>query len=83
MDGPEWAFAHRGRLVEMSRTDHINILVVAVVGLVGVGTIEALTLLGVQEWIKLAVVVVTFAVILLGAYWFVLSQGDRRGGPGR
>jgi hypothetical protein len=67
----------------MDRTEHINILVIALMGLAGVGTIEALTLLGDQEWIKFAVAVATFAVILSGTYWFVLTQGDRRGGRGR
>ena len=67
----------------MSRTDHITILVLALVGLVGVAAVEVLTLLGIQEWIKFAVVLVTFAVILVGTYWFVLAQGDRRGGRGR
>jgi hypothetical protein len=67
----------------VGRTEHINIFVAALVGLVGVGTVEALTLLGVQEWIKFAVAAVTFAAISLGAYWFVLAQGDRRGDRGR
>jgi hypothetical protein len=70
-------------LAEMARTDYVRILVVAVAGLLGVGAIEALTLLGAQEWIKFAVLVVTFAVIVLGAYWFVFAQGDRRDGQGR
>jgi hypothetical protein len=64
----------------MSRTDHITILVLA---LVGVGAIEVLTLLDVQEWIKFAVMLVTFAVILVGTYWFVLARGDRGDGQGR
>jgi hypothetical protein len=67
----------------MSRTEHIRILVVALVGLVGVSTVEAFTLLGIQEWIKFALAVVTFFVILLGSYWFVLAQSDRRSGQGR
>jgi protein-S-isoprenylcysteine O-methyltransferase Ste14 len=75
--------SHNGRLSQMSRTDHITILVVALLGLVGVAAIEVLTLLDVQEWIKFAVAVVTFAVILSGTYWFVLAQGDRRNGRGR
>jgi hypothetical protein len=62
----------------MGRTDLIRILVVVLVGLVGVSTVEVLTLLGIQEWIKFAVAVVTFVVILLGSYWFVLAQSDRR-----
>lgn len=66
----------------MSRTDYITILVVALVGLVGVVTVEVLTLSGTQEWIKFAVAVVTFAVILLGTYWFVLAQSDRRNSQG-
>jgi hypothetical protein len=69
--------------MQMSRTDHITILAVALVGVVGVGAVEVLTLLDVQEWIKFAVAVVTFVVILLGTYWFVLAQGDRRNGQGR
>ena len=52
-------------------------------GLVGVAAIEVLTLLDVQEWIKFAVLVVTFAMILAGTYWFVLAQSDRRNGQGR
>ena len=60
--------------MQMNRTDHITILAVALVGVVGVA-VEVLTLLDVQEWIKFAVAVVTFAVILLGTYWFVLAQG--------
>jgi hypothetical protein len=64
----------------MNRTDHITILVLA---LVGVGAIEVLTLLDVQEWIKFAVMLVTFAVILVGTYWFVLARGDRGDGQGR
>jgi hypothetical protein len=67
----------------MTRTDHITILVLALVGLAGVGAIEVLTLLEVQEWIKFAVMLVTFAVILAGTYWFVLAQRDRRNGQGR
>ena len=71
------------RLTQMSRTDHITILVLALVGLVGVGAIEVLTLLDVQEWIKFAVMLVTFAVILAGTYWFVLTRSDRGDGQGR
>jgi hypothetical protein len=41
----------------MDRTEYINILVIALIGLAGVITIVALTLLGVQEWIKFAVAV--------------------------
>jgi hypothetical protein len=67
----------------MSRTDHATILVLALVGLAGVGAVEALTLLGVQEWVKFAVILVTFAAILVGTYWFVLTQGDRRNSQGR
>ena len=67
----------------MSRTDHITILVLALVGVVGVGAVEVLTLLEAQEWIKFAVMVVTFVVILVGTYWFVLAQGDRGDGKGR
>jgi hypothetical protein len=67
----------------MSTTDHITILVLALVGLAGVGAIEVLTLLDVQEWIKFAVMLVTLAVILSGTYWFVLAQGDREDGQGR
>ena len=67
----------------MSRTDHITIVVLALVGVVGVAAVEVLTLVEVQEWIKFAVILVTFAVILSGTYWFVLAQGDRRGGRGR
>jgi hypothetical protein len=67
----------------VGRTEHRNIVVAALVGLVGVGTVEALALLGIQEWIKFAVAAVTFAAISLSAYWFVLAQGDRRGGRGR
>jgi hypothetical protein len=67
----------------MSRTDHRAILVVALVGLAGVGAIEVLTPLDLQEWIKFAVMVVTFAVILAGTYWFVLAQSDRGDGQGR
>jgi hypothetical protein len=67
----------------MGRTEYINILVIALIGLAGVITIDALTLLGVQEWIKFAVAVVTFAVILSGTYWFVLAEGNRRSGRGR
>ncbi len=61
----------------------MTILVLALAGLIGVGTVEVLTLLGIQEWIKFAVVVLMFAVIALGTYWFVLAQGDRRNGQGR
>jgi protein-S-isoprenylcysteine O-methyltransferase Ste14 len=61
----------------MSRTDHITIVVLALVGVVGVAAVEVLTLVEVQEWIKFAVMVVTFVVILSGTYWFVLTQGDR------
>ena len=64
----------------MSRTDHITILVLA---LVGVGAVEVLTLVEAQEWTKFAVMVLTFAVILGGSYWFVLTQGDRGDGQGR
>jgi hypothetical protein len=67
----------------MGRTDLIRILVVVLVGLVGVSTVEVLTLLGIQEWIKFTVAVVTFFVILLGSYWFVLTQSDRRSAQGR
>jgi hypothetical protein len=67
----------------MGRTEYITILVIALMGLAGFGTVGVLTLLGVQEWIKFAVAVATFAVILLGTYWFVLAPGDRRGGRGR
>jgi hypothetical protein len=70
-------------IAKMGRTDHITILVVALVGVVGVGAIEVLTLLDVQEWIKFVVMLVTFAVILVGTYWFVLAQSDRRNGQGR
>jgi hypothetical protein len=69
--------------MQMSKTDHIAILAVALVGVVGVAAIEVLTLLEVQEWIKFAVAVVTFAVILSGTYWFVLAQSDRRNSQGR
>jgi hypothetical protein len=69
--------------MQMSKTDHITILAVALVGVVGVAAIEVLTLLEVQEWIKFAVAVVTFAVILSGTYWFVLAQSDRRNSQGR
>jgi len=69
--------------MQMSRTDHITILAVALVGVVGVAAIEVLTLLDIQEWIKFAVAVVTFAVILSGTYWFVLAQSDRRNSQGR
>ena len=69
--------------MQMSRTDHITILVLALVGVVGVAAIEVLTLLDVQEWIKFAVMLVTFAVILPGTYWFVLIQSDRRNGQRR
>ena len=44
----------------------------------GVGAIEVLTLLGAREWTKFAVLAVTFAAILLGAYWFVLASDNRR-----
>jgi hypothetical protein len=67
----------------MGRTEYINILVVALIGLAGVLTIDVLTLLGVHEWIKFAVAVATFAVILSGTYWFVLAKGGRRGNRGR
>jgi hypothetical protein len=67
----------------MSRTEHITILVVALVGVVGVGAVEVLTLVEAQEWTKFAVMVLTFAVILGGSYWFVLTQGDRGDGQGR
>ena len=67
----------------MKRTDLVLIVVVAAAGLAGVGAMEVLTLLDAREWIKFAVLVVTFAVILLGAYWFVLAQSDRRNGQGR
>jgi hypothetical protein len=67
----------------MSRTDHITILELALVGVVGVGAVEVLTLVEAQEWTKFAVMVVTFAVILGGSYWFVLTQGDRGDGQGR
>ncbi len=67
----------------MGRTEHINILAVALIGVAGVLTIDVLTLLGVHEWIKFAVAVVTFAVILSGAYWFLLVKGHRRGDRGR
>ncbi len=67
----------------MGRTEYITILVTALLGLAGVVTIDVLTLLGVQEWIKFTVGVATFAVILLGTYWFVLAPGDRGGGRGR
>ena len=53
-------------------------LVVAVVGLVGVGAIEVLTLLGAREGTKFAVLAVTFVAILLGAYSFVLVSDNRR-----
>jgi NADH:ubiquinone oxidoreductase subunit 4 (subunit M) len=78
----DWAFAHGGRLTQMSRTDHITILVLALVGLVGVGAVEVLTFIGVQERIKFAVVVATLAVIISGTYWFVLAQSDRRNDRG-
>ncbi len=61
----------------------MTILVLALVGLVGVSAVEVLTFIGVQEWIKFAVVVATFAVIVSGTYWFVLARSDRRGGQGR
>jgi hypothetical protein len=67
----------------MKRTDLVLIVVVAAVGLVGVSAIEVLTLLDAREWIKFAIMLVTFAVILLGTYWFVLAQSDRRNGQGR
>lgn len=67
----------------MKRTDLVGIVVVALVGVAGFGTVGVLTLLDVQEWIKFAVMLVTFAVILLGTYWFVLAQSDRRNGQGR
>jgi hypothetical protein len=67
----------------MSITDPIRILVVVLVGVGGISTVEILTLLGIQEWIKFAVAVVTFFVILLGSYWFVLAQSDRQSGQGR
>jgi hypothetical protein len=67
----------------MGRTEYITILVTALMGLAGVLTIDVLTLLGVQEWIKFAVAVATLVVILLGTYWFVLAPGDRWGGRGR
>ena len=83
LESIDWALAHGGKLAQMTRTDHITILVLAVVGLVGVGIIEVLTLLDVQEWIKFAVMVVTFAAILAGTYWFALTRSDRRNGQGR
>ena len=58
-------------------------MVVALVGVVGVGAVEVLTLVEAQEWTKFAVMVLTFAVILGGSYWFVLIQGDRGDGQGR
>jgi hypothetical protein len=61
----------------MNRTEHITILVLTLVGVVGVGAVEVLTLLEAQEWTKFALMVVTFAVILGGSYWFVLAKGDR------
>jgi NADH:ubiquinone oxidoreductase subunit 4 (subunit M) len=67
----------------MSRTDHITILVLALEGVVGFAAVEVLTLLEDQEWTKFAVMLVTFAVILSGIYWFVLAQGDRGDGQGR
>jgi hypothetical protein len=67
----------------MSRTEHITILVLALVGVVGVAAVEVLTLVEAQEWTKFALMVVTFAVILGGIYWFVLAQGDRGDGQGR
>ena len=67
----------------MGRTEYINILLVALIGLAGVIIIDALTLLGVQEWIKFAVALATIALILSGTYWFVLTEGNRRGGRGR
>jgi hypothetical protein len=69
--------------MQMSRTDHTTILAAALVGVVGVAAIEVLTLLDVQEWIKFAVMVVTFAAILAGTYWFALTRSDRRNGQGR
>jgi predicted MFS family arabinose efflux permease len=69
---------HNGRLTQMSRIEHITILVLALVGV----AVEVLTLLEAQEWTKFAVMVVTFAVILAGTYWFVLTQGDRGDGQG-
>jgi hypothetical protein len=66
----------------MSRTDHITILVLALVGVVGVAAVEVLTLLEAQEWPKFAVMVVTFAVILAGTYWFSwprATEGTARG----
>jgi protein-S-isoprenylcysteine O-methyltransferase Ste14 len=66
----------------MKRTDLVLIVVVAAAGLAGVGAIEVLTLLDVQEWIKFAVMLVMFAVILAGTYWFVLTRGDRGDGQG-
>ena len=77
------ASPHKGRLTQMSRTDHITILVVSLAGVVGVAAAVVLTLLEVQEWIKFAVMLVTFAVILAGTYWFVLAQSDRRNGQER
>jgi hypothetical protein len=53
------------------------ILVGALVGVVGLSTVEVLTLLGIQEWIKFAMAVVTFVVILLGSYWVVLAQSGQ------
>ena len=67
----------------MSITDPIRILVVVLMRVGGISTVEILTLLGIQEWIKFAVAVVTFFVILLGSYWFVLAQSDRQSGQGR
>ena len=49
----------------------------------GVAAVEVLTLLEAQEWTKFALMVVTFAVLLSGTYWFVLAQGDRGDGQGR
>ena len=60
----------------------MTIMVLALVDLIGVGTVEVLTLLGIQEWIKFAVVVLMFTVIALGTYWFVLAQSDRRDDQG-
>jgi hypothetical protein len=67
----------------MGRTEYLNILAVALIGLAGVLFIDVLTILGVHEWIKFAVAVVTFAVILSGTYWFLFVKGDRQGNRGR
>jgi hypothetical protein len=67
----------------MGRTEYINILVVALIGLAGVLSIDVLTLLGIHEWIKFAVALVMFTVILSGTYWFLFVKGDRRGDWGR